>query len=293
MARPMAAPIQPTVEHRRRPRVAIAFLRMMLAIAIAVTLAAVQPAATSAVGSDCGTYGGFHYAGEYTSHTNGLTQCAAYDGYFGWNGVNGQITTPSTTVNLPDYTIDHTVGWIGAQFNSDTTWLQTGWYTGTIAADTNNCTFGSCVRVDGVYGRYVENQSSSGYIVFPYGNIATGSSTTSHIIYNASTGCWEAWLTYSGGSVLTDCNEPTSGEMVATTEMASNSGGFVTLPLAHFGTSNPNTNQALRLHGIAGWVPWNTTLTKNYTERIDEHGYTPKYVLTVLNPYYWIEAASQ
>lgn len=79
----------------------------------AITVAAVtgfQPSVAYAVGTDCGSYLGYHYAGQYTSHTNGLTQCAPYDGYFGWNGVNGQITTPSSNPALPNYVEDHRGG---------------------------------------------------------------------------------------------------------------------------------------------------------------------------------------
>ncbi len=181
---------------------------------------------------------------------------------------------------------------MGAQFNSDTTWLQTGWFTGTIAENWTNCTFLSCVRRNASYGRYVENMTSSGYSVLDYGTVALGSSTTSRVVYNSSSGCWEVWLTYSGGWVQEDCSEPTTGEMVVTTEVASNSGGFVTLSPASFGTSDPNTNQALRLHGANGWEPWDTTLTARYTERFDERYSTPKYVVSNIKAYYYTEAYS-
>jgi len=267
--------------------------RELLAVVTAAVLVGSQPTMVSAIGSNCGSLAGYHYAGQITSHTDGFTHCAVSNGYFGWAGVNGQITTPSQNISLPDFTIDHTLGWIGAQFNSDLTWFQTGWFTGTIAADTANCTFLSCVRRNGSYGRYVENISPSGISILDYGTVALGSSTTSRVVYNGSSGCWEVWLTYSGGYVQLDCNEPTSGEMVATSEMLSNSGGFVTLPTAKFGTSNPNTNQALRLLGANGFEPWDTVLLAWYTERFDERFSTPKYVVSHFNAWYYFKAYSQ
>ena len=83
----------------------------------------------------------------------------------------------------------------------------------------------------------------------------------------------------------TDCAEGSniSGAMVATTEMDDNSGTAPGLPTAYFGTSNANTNQALRLHGANGWVSWTKVLSAHYTETYDEHSYTPGYTYTQLS----------
>lgn len=272
---------------RWRPRAAIS-------VAAAILACGALPASSVAVGSDCGVAFGYHYAGQYTSHVGGLTQCADYDEYFGWNGVDGAITAPSTVPTLADYTVDHVAGWIGVQFSNYQTWLQTGWYTGTLsAAPPPPCDIGLCVQRSGSYGRYIENQNTVGYNVYDYGTAAPASTATSLIAYDASSGCWEVYITYGGPLKWQDCSEVGSGAMVATTEMEDLSGVAPPLPMAHFGYSNPNTNQALRLHGGAGWVPWNATLSSWYTQRYDEHSFTPKYVLTTLNANYYFEANQQ
>ena len=194
---------------------------------------------------------------------------------------------------LGNYQTDHTVGWIGAQLNSDQQWLQIGWYTGCITdlltgGCTGTCQPPNCTWRGISYGWYIENQKpggSSGYTITDEGPASLGAARTSDIIYNKKTGCWEAYLDYGGSLTYTDCAEGSniSGAMVATTEMDDNSGTAPGLPTAYFGTSNANTNQALRLHGANGWVSWTKVLSAHYTETYDEHSYTPGYTYTQLS----------
>jgi hypothetical protein len=259
---------------------------------LTLALNLMHPSVATAIGTACGTAGGYHYAGQLTSHLDAHTECSQInEEYLGWNGVDGQITTPGTTYTLIG--IDHVSGFIANQMNFDATWQQTGWYTGTITDEPpGTCDVGSCVARIGNYGRFIEMwRNRVGYSVYDYGAASTGSSTTSRVVYNSSSGCWEVYLTYGGGVSAYDCTgEPTTGAMYATTEMASVSGSVVPLAIAYFGTSDPNTNQALRLHGAAGWGPWNTTLTAYYTERFDERDYTPEYTESSIKDFWYIEA---
>jgi len=165
------------------------------------------PVTAHAVGFDCGQVTGYHYAGQYTSTFNGsTTQCAPYHEYLGWNGVDGQRQVPGSLAVLGNYQTDHTVGWIGAQLNSDQQWLQIGWYTGCITdlltgGCTGTCQPPNCTWRGISYGWYIENQKpggSSGYTITDEGPASLGAARTSDIIYNKKTGCWEAYLDYGG-----------------------------------------------------------------------------------------------
>ncbi len=263
------------------------------AAVVCLLLLGAQVSPVLAIGTSCGHVVGYHYAGQLTSHTNGLTQCGSYNAYGGWNGVDGQLTAPATFHQVSNHESDHELGWLGAEWNSLSYWLQTGWYTGTVSNEpVGSCHVGTCVSRLNTFGRYVENMTSQQtYSVYDFGTADPSSAVTSRVVYNGVTGCWEAYITYSGGIKGEDCVEPnTVGIMVATTEMEDQSGVAPTLALSYFGTSNPNTNQALRLHGANGWEPWDTSLTAQYTERFDEHSYTPPYYYHGLNSYYWFYA---
>jgi hypothetical protein len=214
--------------------------------------------------------------------------------YGGWNGVDGQLQTPSSNITLGNYWVDHEAGWLGALWSFPVYSMQTGWYTGTVSNEAvGYCHTGTCVQRNGNYGRFVENTEPGGfYSVWDYGSAGLGSVVTSRVVYNGQDGCWEAYITYSGLLKGQDCSEPATGVMMATAEMKAGSGTAPYLPLAYFGTSNPNTDQAMRLHGANGWEPWDTSLVAQYTERFDEHGYTPKYVYHALYSYYWFDAYS-
>jgi hypothetical protein len=260
---------------RRTP--AAALMRLFVAVAVGGAVLGLRPPMADAIQGNCGSNAGYHYAGEWTSYTNSLTHCSANNAYFGWLGVRGQITTPSSNPSLPDYTKDHRLGWLGAQFTSYTATLQTGWFTGTLGTYLN-CVAPTCVRRNGTYGRYVENLAPTGYSVLDYGTVALGSSTTSRVTLDPSTGCWRVWLSFLGGWVQEDCSEPGYGAMVATTEMYSLSGNFVSLPTAYFGVNDPSSTGALQLvNGSNTFESWDQTLTAHSTERFDERYSTPKY----------------
>ena len=235
--------------------------------------------------------GGYHYAGQVTALDSTFTQCGVTREYGGWNGVDGQLQTPATLATLGNYATDHTLGLFPAQIDNDTYWLQLGWYTGIISNGPVPplCFYPNCVYRNSTYGYYIENQSPSGYLVEDFGPAALGSARTSDMIYNASSGCWEAYLSYGGSVSFQDCKEGAfhSGAMWATSEMLSQSGVAAGLPTSYFGTTNPNTNAALRLHGGNGWVSWNGSLSSYGTETFDERNTAPKYTTSRLSSCCW------
>jgi hypothetical protein len=68
----------------------------------------------------------------------------------------------------------------------------------------------------------------------------------------------------------TYCNLPTSGSPEVGSEVYTNNGGSVGMPVTVYGYSDPTTNNGLRIKGAAGWVPWNTSLSTGQTGYYDE-----------------------
>jgi len=235
---------------------------------------------------------GLHYAGQYTAMDSNYTQCAPFNEYGGWNGVDGQLQTPATVPSMGNDAFDHVAGLLSAQLDNDTRWVQLGWYTG-LATETEywyNCTYPLCTwRCCQTMGYYVETVDSQGYTINDYGQALVNTARTSAMIYNASSGCWEAYLTYDGKMSTQDCFEGIyhSGAMFAASEMYDASGTAPGLPTSYFGSSSPNTNAALRLHGGNGWVSWNGSLSSYYTETFDEHSYIPGYTISRLSNCCW------
>jgi hypothetical protein len=245
-----------------------------------------------AVGFDCGNNGGFHYAGHVTGHSVTLTNCVnPQDEYTGWNGVNGQLKVPSQLITLQYYRLDHVSGWLGAQFNQVTRWLLVGSYTGTIGLFP--CPrFNYCIQRNSTsYGFFVEQSNSLGYFVYDLGTAPLSGVVVSRVVYNAASGCWEAYLTYTGGLNMQDCSgEPASTSMWAMLEASSSSGTLIPAAQYNFGASNPNTTPAMRLHGANGWEPWDETLTAQTTDSFDERYSTPTYIVSNFNRYYYFMA---
>lgn len=237
-------------------------------MALVASVVALQPEPAAAEGHRCGVASGYHYAGQLTALDNTYTQCGTTNEYQGWNGIDGQLLVPATLASLGNYQQDHTLGLFSAQIRNDNYWLQPGWYTGCLAgvgSCTGTCQLPGCTwrgYADN-YGWYVENVSPQGYWVWDFGDATFGSGRTVYMIYNSNDGCWEVQFSYGGSISRADCWEGIyhSGAMWAASEMDSNSGVVAGLPASYFGYSNPNTNEALRLHGGAGWVPWTSSLS--------------------------------
>jgi hypothetical protein len=267
--------------------------RLLVAVVLGLTLAGLTSSAAIAVGSNCGSTWGYHYAGIFTSTVGGRTECAAsIPEYLGWNGVYGRVTAPSGAgLTLHDYTVNHTAGWIGMQFNhsgcQDCYWMQGGWYTGTISG--GSCPV-YCVQRNGTYGLYVENNKPGGYYsVSDFGTIAASSAHSFQVSYNSSTGCWES---YEDGlkTGSTDCSEGVSGAGMVAAEMLSSNNYPNPLPVCYFGASSSSSAAALHLHGANGWASWNTSLLAGTTQAFDERDYTPGYEVSAFNNYWYFEA---
>ena len=262
------------------------------ALSLAGALLLLQATSAAAEGDSCGYINGYHYAGQMTGLDNTYTQCGTTREYGGWNGIDGQMQVPSSLATLGNYQTDHAVGLFSAQLANDNFWVQPGWYTGEICgSNCGNCQYPSCTWRGISYGWYIENKSPAGYKVQDFGYAAFNSTRTVYMKYNANDGCWEVQLDYGGPINWYDCSEYPyiSGAMFAANEIDVNSGVTGGLPTSYFGTSNPNTNQALRLHGGNGWVPWTANLSSYYTDRFDEYNTTPKYTNLTLDSFWYFE----
>ena len=151
--------------------------------------------------------------------------------------------------------------------------------------------FGKCIQRDRTYGWYAENLSLLGYSVYDYGQAFTNAVTTARVVYNASSGCWEAYLTYTGqlkSQVLH--GEPPTGSMWALLEVLIQSGVSAHVPNYNFGATNPNSNQAMRLFGANGFEPWDDTLLAQTTDEFDERTSVPSYILSDYSRHYFFLA---
>jgi len=250
---------------------------------------------------------GYHYAGQHTSHVEQLVQCPSMpDFYYGWKGVNGQLTVPSSALPLANDIWDHYNGYLSAQFDHASgpdSFLQIGWMTGTIAQNPENCLAPTCLRVpEGSYRWYAENRIGTGgpgeFFIYSYGTPPLGGVTTSRVVWNPNSSCWETYLTYVywPNYKLRDCfGEPGSGAMVASAETFSAFGpnSIVRLPVSTFGVATPSTNQTLRLQGAPGWENWDGSLVAWGTQSVDERFTDPTYFKTDLHSHYHFQAYYQ
>jgi hypothetical protein len=202
----------------------------------------------------------YAYAAQYTSVSPGSGTCFDAPGYFGWAGVDGQITTPSTFPTRVN-NADHNLGFLEAKFTSYGTtesWIQIGWLFGVVGA---NCQVGSpaCVSSTNQYSLYVESLDPFGYYTInKLSPLSLGTSITYRVQYS-SDGCWHAYYNYNTPVSGSWCNYPTSAAVDATNEVYSST-NYVAMPLSDFGSSAPNTNQTLRLLGSGGWRDWTSSV---------------------------------
>jgi len=246
--------------------------------------------------SVCGDY---DWAEQWTSTSAGyytLPTCI-YQAphYYGWVGINGQITTPAAYPNLGGNTGNHTVGWLDVNFSvcggCRGNWIQIGWFAGCLPAFCDQ----------GQIGLYDETQYTSGGVTTLveeyYGTLNYNSADIYEITY-AGSGRWNDYDHYNN-LLAAFTGRPGSGEMRAGSEVCCNdsSPGYVQMPYQYFGYSSPNTNNALRIKGGNGWVPWNATLSTGGTAQWDERNCpnpsycpgSPAYTLQTLNADYYIK----
>jgi hypothetical protein len=141
---------------------------------------------------------------------------------------------------------------------SNGSWVQEGWY--------NGCIAGHCRSRN--LGRYTEIGNPPFYEFIDRDTAPLSGSSIFRIEYGGS-GCWNLYFDYS---VLKDtyCALPGSGVPSAVSEVFTSSGHSVGMPVTAYGYSDPNTNNALRIEGANGYVPWTSTLSSGQTGYYDE-----------------------
>jgi hypothetical protein len=214
---------------------------------------------------------GIYTATNTVADSNGSPPSNAYNG---WIGVDGAIETPPAAPNLNDG-IDHNAGWLGVYWftGSPQEWLQIGWFTGKISeTTTSGCSSAqlsahTCTQTSvGAYALYVEYQvGANDYYVNTLSSLSRGSDVIYRVAYDGG-GCWSAFYNYTTPAGPEVCGLPDSGPMAVTNELY-NQSGQGQMALGYFGYTDPSSNDALRLEGADGYVPWNSQLTAGKTAK--------------------------
>lgn len=263
------------------------------------TTASVGSHLEAAIASSC--YGQFDYADILTGTaqvtTSDPTCQSGY--YFGWVGVNGQIQAPSHFPSLGG-TKDHSVGYLMMGFHDNPpgplgySFVQTGWLAGCLAENGQQlCATPSTgllsyteMYFDAV-NQYFVNEGAAG-------GLAYGSTSIFRIEWDG-VHCWNLYMNYNTWSdALCDWTSPPapvprSGAAEMISETDSHYGIRVEMPTTIYGYSNPNTNNALRIKGAAGYAAWTPTLSTGGTVAWDERYDNPTTYVSPFNPDYKME----
>jgi hypothetical protein len=235
-------------------------------------------------------YHPYHYAREYTAYASGLyghsdIPCCLPQEYEGWAGVNGQITSPTHTPRLNSYQFDHANGFIDVNFSQGVGFLSVGWFVGTFGGG------GQFVSAT-TPNKYIEIQLLNGTYVADVvgGPLAPGEAVIYRINRAPEPNCWKVYVYYNQ-FVDYVCGLANSGAPQATSEVYQvTAGPGNEMAQSNWGWSNPNTNNALRLNGSAGWEPWDTTLIARTTAHYDERDLIPAYRISAYNQWYYFTA---
>jgi hypothetical protein len=253
-----------------------------------LSLAGTQPADANA--------GALHWAVQWAAHSSYFyhpPSDPAVDGYFGWVGVNGEIKTPTYVPDMNNPNFDHSLGNLSMVFSRVNSWVQVGWYSGTVAPE-GGCPGPECITRNGSLGMYWETlYPGGGYVNTDLGTLAYGERVIYRIQWNSFLTCWDVYIRYST-KVASVCSHPGSGMPYAGSEVYDAYGGLygpVEMPLASYGFSNPNTNNALRIKGLcSGFEPWDTALCAWSTGRYDERYSDPMYRISHYNTWWYFIA---
>jgi hypothetical protein len=245
-------------------------------------------------------YGRFDYAFQVTGNAdvfyNDPTCPPSY--YFGWVGVNGQIQTPSHFPNLGGSSSNHSIGWVGMYFNDPVgplghSMVQEGWLAGCIGANGQALCADTSTGLLPYSETYFAAQDT--YTVNPGGFSLTYSSAHIYRIEWDGVHCWNLYMNYSTfQDAMCDWpNPPTqvprSGAAMAVSEIDSVNGHQVEMPTTIYGYGDPNTNNALRIRGGAGYVAWTPSLSTGGTLSWDERYDNPTTYVSPFYPDYEIE----
>lgn len=271
--------------HGRRLRLRVG----LCGLAVASALFGAPPAGATGT---CSGVPGFHYAGQITSHTSGYQDClVSEDAYYGWDGVNGQLTSPTSLATMGDWTVDHVIGWLNMGFASSGGQVQTGWYIGTLnEGSSGGCNIVHvCIQSQSSYRLYTEYTDGSGNMqVDSHGLWGTAASRTERVVYTGG-GCYDVWTTYTFDQGSLCYSYPSSGSASAFAEVKSTSAAD-SLPDPKFGTTSSTANEALRLHGSSGFVLWDTNIAQS-TFATDTNGYTPCYAISYTEVWWYFATA--
>lgn len=263
-----------------------------------------------ALADTCPSYMEYHYSAQWTAlsayanfyHPPSLVLNEAY---YGWVGIDGQILMPTHYPNLfvqgGGGSCHHSNGALAIHYDDTPgplgqSFLTEGWYAG-------------CQGVQS-YGYYTCNSSSSGLSAFEEVYIAAGDTYfqidkgtvgySAAIIYRIEySSSNHRWVLYTNYNVYVDefCSTlPISGAPEAASEVHTHySGNIVEMPVTVYGYSSPSTNNALRIKGAAGYVPWTLTLSSQSTSEFDERTTSLPYWYSDLSPnnYYWFKSYGQ
>ncbi len=202
------------------------------------------------------------------------------------------------------------------QLNSTgTAWVQEGWVAGGISGN------GYTICTTTAIHLYEEGQNgnASSYTNADIGGLSLNSSYVLRIEYFPNTSgndceahnpnyrgsCWISFYNYNYAEAEYD-GFPTSGAPTVAGEVYSpycgswscgSGNAVVEMPTTIFGSSDPSTNNGLRIDGANGYVPWNTSLSSGSTSAYDERNcpntgncpHSPAYTVSNFNNYYKVE----
>lgn len=250
------------------------------------------------------THSPYHYAIQWTAEGSAVyhhPNCCLYAAYYGWIGVNSQITTPDHFPQMNDANRDHANGKVGLYFNECVgqlcSFIEHGWFAGTFGEIGGGGSCGqNCVRRTTSYGTYVErlDMGSGQYDVHESQTPNLGEAIIyrierSGIVLN----CWNVYIRYNQ-FVDQYCQLPTGAAPLVGSESYDwpPPGAAVEMPLSNYGWWNPNTNNALRIKGAQGYEPWDAVLFTRDTARYDERCTVPPYQISHSNAWFYFLAKS-
>jgi hypothetical protein len=185
----------------------------------------------------------------------------------------------------------------------DAWWIQTGYYTGTVGIPIGGCprTY-YCIRRATGYGLYFEfllgneNQDYDVEIVpagTPWAALTHKILRIDHYTSTANPYCFVVYRDYNV-AVKTVCTNVYNGYIQTGSpgvwnEAQSVYSASIAWPAAFYGSTNPGTNNTIRVRGANGWQDWNTSLLAGKTATFfeDPNVYSPSTTTTTLTNHYW------
>lgn len=291
-------------------------LNLLLALVVVVVTMAANAITGSAQPVTGCQDGWYDYAQQYTAtssafyHPSGTCPIVgSASTYYGWVGVNGQIQAPSHFPGLgnPQDTLNHSLGWLEMGFTNPPGWIQVGWIAGCLVSACSPSPVGSLGLYDESYDLGTTPTTD---VEYADGTLPFNSTVIVNVefypSYYPNINCWIISINYnlairflcSGGRTWNwTSGAPAVGSETCVCDHVSTN--EVEMPVTIYGASNPNTNNALRIKGAAGYVPWTQTLSTGGTAAYDERNCpnpsycpspSPAYYISAFNLSYKIEA---